>query len=60
MTADYLKLTREGQSTVVVAQTWSEIDKVNDAVRRALKSESLIASAEQTVAALERIALTDA
>lgn len=60
MTADYLKLTREGQSTVVVAQTWSEIHKVNDAVRRALKSESLIASAEQTVAALERIALTDA
>lgn len=36
----------------VVAQTWPEIHKVNDAVRRALKSESLIASAEQAVVAL--------
>ncbi|HEY3743263.1 MAG TPA: hypothetical protein VGL53_25630, partial [Bryobacteraceae bacterium] len=33
---------------------------MNDAVRQALKSESLIASAEQTVVALERIDLTDA
>ncbi len=60
LTADYLDLTRQGQSTVVVAQTWSEIHKVNDAVRQALKSESLIASADQTVVALERIDLTDA
>ena len=60
LTADYLELTRHGQSTVVVAQTWSEIHKVNDAVRQALKSQSLIGSVEQSVVALERIELTDA
>lgn len=60
LTGDYLELARNGQSTVVVAQTWSEIHKVNDAVRLALKSDGLIAKEERTVAALERIDLTDA
>jgi conjugative relaxase-like TrwC/TraI family protein len=60
LTAHYLELARSGQSTVVVAQTWSEIHKVNDAVRQALKAEGLIGKEEQAVSTLERIDLTDA
>jgi conjugative relaxase-like TrwC/TraI family protein len=60
LTGHYLELARTGHSTVVVAQTWSEIHKVNDAVRQSLKTEGLIAEEERMVATLERIDLTDA
>jgi ATP-dependent exoDNAse (exonuclease V) alpha subunit len=60
LTGHYLELARSGHSTVVVAQTWSEIHKVNDAVRQSLKTEGLIAEEERMVATLERIDLTDA
>jgi ATP-dependent exoDNAse (exonuclease V) alpha subunit len=45
---------------VVVSQTWSEIHKVNDRVRTALKSRGLIGADEQTVTALEPVNLTGA
>ena len=60
LTVEYLKLARTGQSTVVVAQTWSEIHKVNKALREALKAEGLLGKDERPVSTLERIDLTDA
>jgi len=56
----YLTLTDEKNSVVVVSQTWSEIHKVNDRVRYALKSRGLLAHEEQTVTALEPVDLTPA
>jgi conjugative relaxase-like TrwC/TraI family protein len=56
----YLALAQERQSVVVVSQTWSEIHKVNDRVRSALKSRGFIATNEQIVTALEPVDLTDA
>ncbi len=56
----YLTLAEERQTVVVVSQTWSEIHKVNDRVRLALKSRGFIATYEQIVTALEPVDLTDA
>jgi ATP-dependent exoDNAse (exonuclease V) alpha subunit len=56
----YLDLASKGQSTVVVSQTWSEIHKVNDAVRLRLQEHKLIGSDERTVVSLEHLDLTDA
>jgi conjugative relaxase-like TrwC/TraI family protein len=60
LSAHYLDLARNGQTTVVVAQTWSEIHKVNESVRQALRREDLIGTNERKVVALERVDLTDA
>lgn len=60
LASHYLELARKNETTVVVAQTWSEIHRVNEAVRAALKRESLIGADEQKVAALETVDLTDA
>ena len=56
----YLDLASAGHSVVVVSQTWSEIHKVNDCVRAALKSRRLLGGEEHTVTALEAVDLTDA
>jgi ATP-dependent exoDNAse (exonuclease V) alpha subunit len=56
----YLALADQQQSAVVVSQTWSEIHKVNDRVRTALKSRGLVGADEQTVTALEPVDLTGA
>jgi hypothetical protein len=56
----YLDLASAGHSVVVVSQTWSEIHKVNDCVRAALKSRRLLGEEERTVVALESVDLTDA
>jgi len=56
----YMALAEQQQSAVVVSQTWSEIHKVNDRVRAALKSRSLIGTDEHPVTALEPVDLTDA
>jgi hypothetical protein len=56
----YLELTAAGQSTVVVSQTWSELHKVNEQIRSALKSSGLIGENEVTVTALVKRDLTDA
>ena len=45
---------------MVVSQTWSEIHKVNDRVRSALKSRGLIGADERVVTALEPVDLTSA
>jgi conjugative relaxase-like TrwC/TraI family protein len=56
----YLELVAGGHSTVVVSQTWSELHKVNDKIRSALKSRGIIGKDETTVTALARQDLTDA
>lgn len=56
----YLELAAAGHSTVVVSQTWSELHKVNEQIRSALKSRGLIGQNEVSVTALIRRDLTDA
>ncbi|MEP6671349.1 MAG: MobF family relaxase [Chthoniobacter sp.] len=56
----YLDLAGKGQTTVVVAQTWSEIHRVNEVVRDRLKERNLIGADEHRVVSLERVDLTDA
>ena len=60
LTEHFLALTKARHSTVVVSQSWSEIDKVNEQVRNGLKAQKLIREADTVVAALERLDLTDA
>ncbi len=56
----FLELAAAGHSTVVVSQTWSELHKVNEQIRSALKSRGLIGQNEIAVTALVRRDLTDA
>jgi hypothetical protein len=56
----YIELASAGHSVVVVSQTWSEIHKVNDCVRVALKSRRLLGDEDRAVTALESVDLTDA
>ena len=60
LTARYLELVKEHQSTVIVSQSWNEIHKVNDAIRTALKPDKLIGESEITVTAFQPVDLTDA
>ena len=56
----YLVLAEQRQAVVVVSQTWSEIHRVNEQVRAALKSRGLLGAEERTVTALETVDLTEA
>ncbi|HUJ11140.1 MAG TPA: MobF family relaxase [Verrucomicrobiae bacterium] len=56
----YLALADQHQSVVVVSQTWSQIHRVNDQVRIALKSRGLLGAEDQLVTALETVDLTNA
>jgi conjugative relaxase-like TrwC/TraI family protein len=56
----YLALVERHGSVVVVSQTWTEIHRVNDQVRAALKSRGLLGQQDRTVTALERVDLTEA
>jgi conjugative relaxase-like TrwC/TraI family protein len=60
LTARYLELVKDHQSTVIVSQSWNEIHKVNDAIRIALKQDRLIGESETTVTAFQPVDLTDA
>src|SRR5947208_12587137 len=46
LSEQFLELVEKKQSVVVVSQTWSEIHKVNDQVRAALKSRGLLGAEE--------------
>lgn len=56
----FLEHFKNQQSTVVVSQSWNEIHRLNDTIRRGLKSQKMIGDDETTVTALERQDLTDA
>jgi len=60
LTEHFLELFKAQQSTVAVSQSWSEIHKVNEQVRLALKAQKLLEETETAVTALERLDLTDA
>jgi conjugative relaxase-like TrwC/TraI family protein len=56
----YLALVEQRSSVVVVSQTWSEIHRVNEQVRVALKSRGLLGAEDRAVTTLETVDLTDA
>ncbi|HTS18547.1 MAG TPA: MobF family relaxase [Verrucomicrobiae bacterium] len=56
----YVTLAGQRQSVVVVSQTWSEIQRVNEQVRSTLKSRGLLGVEDRSVTALETVDLTDA
>lgn len=60
LTNRYLELADEKSSVVVVSQTWSEIHKVNESVREALRKRHVLGAEDVAVLALERLDLTDA
>jgi conjugative relaxase-like TrwC/TraI family protein len=60
LTARYLQLVKDHQSTVVVSQSWNEIHQVNAAIRAALKNEKLVGESETTVTAFQPVDLTEA
>jgi ATP-dependent exoDNAse (exonuclease V) alpha subunit len=57
---EYLRLAEDGQSLVVVAQTWAEVHRVNERVRSTLKKKGLVAADEHPVEVLEKVDLTTA
>jgi conjugative relaxase-like TrwC/TraI family protein len=57
---EYLRLTEQDASAVVVSQTWAEIHRVNSQVRDALKAKGLLGANDTVVQALDRLDLTNA
>jgi ATP-dependent exoDNAse (exonuclease V) alpha subunit len=57
---EFVLLSEQGLSSVVVAQTWPEVHRVNARVREALKGRGLIQGEDQLITALERVDLTSA
>lgn len=60
LSARYLELAKDKQSTVVVSQSWGEIHAVNDQIRSALKREKLVGEKESVVTAYQPVDLTEA
>jgi conjugative relaxase-like TrwC/TraI family protein len=60
LTKRYLELATQKCSTVVVSQTWAELDRVNEAVRQGLKKQNLVRAKDVLVTSLKRLDLTDA
>jgi len=60
LTARYLALVKEHQSTVIVSQSWNEIHQVNDAIRAGLKIEKLVGDVETDVTTFQPVDLTTA
>lgn len=60
LSARFLELAKEKQSTVIVSQSWNEIHKVNDEIRATLQHEKLVSEAESVVTTLQAVDLTDA
>lgn len=57
---EYVRLAGAEHSLVAVAQTWSEVHRVNERVRAKLREKRLLGETETEVEALERIDLTNA
>ena len=57
---EYVRLAENGQSLVVVAQTWAEVNRVNERVRAVLKTKGLVAADDKQVEVLDKIDLTTA
>src|ERR1051326_3350768 len=57
---EYVQLADEGFSTVVVSQTWSEVHRVNEKVRAALKEKGNLGADDTMVSVLDKLDLTSA
>ena len=57
---EYVRLTEEKASAVVVSQTWAEVHRVNSKVRDGLKGKGLLGANDVTVQALDKMDLTNA
>ena len=53
-------MVEQGHSTVVVSQTWSEVHRVNERVRAALKEKGVLGAEDRVIDALEKVDLTPA
>lgn len=60
LSEEYLRIAEEGHSLVVVAQTWNEVNRVNERVRARLRAKGLLVETETSVEALEHVDLTNA
>ena len=56
----YVDLAERKESAIVVSQTWSEIDEVNERIRTDLRRRKLLADGEQTITSLKTVDLTEA
>jgi conjugative relaxase-like TrwC/TraI family protein len=56
----YVELATQKQPAIVVSQTWSEIDELNEKIRGSLRHSGLLGEAEQTIDSLRQVDLTDA
>ncbi|MBI4661541.1 MAG: relaxase domain-containing protein [Verrucomicrobia bacterium] len=56
----YLSLAKNHQSTVVVSQSWNEINRANEEIRTVLKRAKVIGEGDVPVAALQPVDLTNA
>jgi conjugative relaxase-like TrwC/TraI family protein len=57
---EYVRLAEEKASAVVVSQTWTEVHRINQRVRDALKGKGLLGANDVTVEALDKLDLTNA
>lgn len=57
---EYMRHAEAVHSQVVVAQTWNEVNAVNERVRAGLREKGLLGKTETEVVALERVDLTNA
>jgi len=57
---EFVRLTQEKTSAVVVSQTWAEVHRVNSKVRDALRGKGLLGANDVTVQALDKLDLTNA
>jgi conjugative relaxase-like TrwC/TraI family protein len=57
---EYLRLSEQSASAVVVSQTWAEVHRVNARVRDALKAKGLLGANDVTVQVLDKLDLTNA
>ena len=60
LSEEYLRIAEEGHTLVVVAQTWNEVNRVNERVRARLRANGLLGETETAVEALEHVDLTNA
>ncbi len=56
----YVELATRKQPAIVVSQTWSEIDELNEKIRTALRHSGLLGDAEHAIDSLRQVDLTDA
>ena len=60
LAAAFADLVEKKESAIVVSQTWTEIDELNEKIRGALRRRTLVADEEKTVTSLKPVDLTAA